>query len=131
MGRKSAQARSTSQQNRFRRAIGAVLKLVAVRFLVRVAPVAACLLLGACGDNDEVERTSARSWSATAQAVGQMWLDEEVPSAFTRQALRKAARELEKGPLPRSALPVDELREAVERGDRDAASRLLDDVAPR
>ena len=105
--------------------------LVAVRSLVRVVPVAACLLLAACGDNDEVERTSARSWSATAQAVGQMWLDEEVPSAFTRQALRKAARELEKGPLPRAALPVDELRQAVERGDRDAASRLLDEVAPR
>ena len=102
-----------------------------MRFLVRVAPIAVCLLLTGCGGNEERERTSARSWSATAQAVGQMWLDEDLPSAFTRDTLRKAADELGKGPLPAAALPVDELREAVRRGDRNAASRLLNELAPR
>jgi hypothetical protein len=90
--------------------------------------VSACLVLGACGDKAEQDLTSARSWTATAVLVGRMWVSNEVPSAFARETLKKAADALKKGPLPAAAAPVEELRELVERGDRDAATRLLNEL---
>ena len=86
-------------------------------------------LLAACGDDDyEKQLKSARSWSATALAIGRHWEREEVPSAYARDALKKAADELRKGLLPGAAEPVDELVQAVEREDRTAAHALLDEL---
>ena len=87
------------------------------------------LLLAACGENPDQALRSAKSWSATAQRVGEFWVRGEVPSPYARKALGKAADELRKGPVPGAAAPVDELRDAVERGDRAAARRVLDDLA--
>jgi hypothetical protein len=101
-----------------------------IRRLGRPAAVALCLFACACGDKQEKELTSARSWSASALLVGAMWVREEVPSPFASDTLKKAAEALKKGPLPAAAAPVEELREAVERGDRDAARRLLGALSP-
>ena len=87
--------------------------------------------LVACGDQDEQRLKSARSWSATALAVAQYWEQGEVPTAFAKRALHQAADELAKGALPEAAEPVDELREAVERGDRAAVRRLITEIAGR
>ena len=93
--------------------------------------VVALAALAACGDSHERDLRSARSWSVTALAVAQYWESGEVPSAFAKRALRKAADELAKGALPEAAEPVDELREAVERGDRAAVRRLIAELAGR
>ncbi len=83
-----------------------------------------CLLALGCG-GDEQERRSAASWSAAAVAVARMWVDGELPSACAGDALKRAAEELRKGPLPRAAAPVEDLREAVERNDRRTAANIL------
>jgi hypothetical protein len=87
------------------------------------------LVLAACGDDADKELKSARSWSATALAVGRHWTRGEVPSAYARDTLRHAADELRKGPLPAAAAPVDELVQAVDREDRAAARALLEALA--
>jgi hypothetical protein len=74
------------------------------------------LVLGACGEDADKQLKSARSWSATALAVGRHWTQGEVSSAD----------ELRKGPLPAAAAPVDELTQAVEREDRAAARAVLE-----
>ena len=85
--------------------------------------------LAACGDANEQQLRSARSWSVTALTVAQYWEEGDVPSAYAKRTLRKAAEELAKGPLPEAAQPVDELRDAVERGDRAAVHRLIRELA--
>ena len=87
--------------------------------------------LAACGDQDEQKLKSARSWSATALVVARHWEQGEVPTAYAKRALRKASEELANGALPEAAEPVDELREAVERGDRAAVRRLITEIAGR
>jgi hypothetical protein len=90
----------------------------------------AFLVLAGCSDPEQ-ELRSAKSWSATAQRVGQFWVAGEVPAPYARLALKKAADELRKGPLPAAAAPVEELIEALDRGDRPAAKRVLEEVGPR
>jgi hypothetical protein len=90
--------------------------------------VIALVALAACGDQGEQKLKSARSWSATALAVARAWEQGEVPTAYAKRALRKAADELAKGALPEAAEPVDELREALERGDRAAVRRLIEEI---
>jgi len=93
--------------------------------------IALATLLAACGDSGEQQLTSARSWSVTALTVAHYWEQGEVPTAYAKRTLRKASDELAKGALPEAAAPVDELREAVERGDRAAVRRLLAELAGR
>ena len=97
----------------------------------RCTLVIALALLVACADQYEQKLKSARSWSATALVVARHWEQGEVPTAYAKRALRKASDELAKGALPEAAEPVDELREAVERGDRGAVRRLLAEIAGR
>ena len=94
----------------------------------------AALLVGGCGPSEaqrEADWRSASSWSLTAVAVARAWQRGEVPSPYARRALKKAAEELARGPLPVAAAPVDELREAIERGDRDAVRELVRELAAR
>jgi hypothetical protein len=88
-------------------------------------------LLAACGDQQEQELKSARSWSATALVVARYWEAGQVPDAYARRALQKASDELAQGPLPDAAEPVDELIEAVDKGDRAAVRRLITDLTRR
>jgi hypothetical protein len=99
-----------------------------MRCLIAVVVV---LALAACGDRYEQELKSSRSWSARALVIARCWEEGDLPDAYARRALEKAAEELGKGPLPDAAEPVDELREAVERGDREAVRRLLGELSPR
>lgn len=92
------------------------------------------LMLAACGESHEKKLENARLWSASAIAVAGQWTREEVSSAYALQTLKQAADELRKGPVPLAAQPVDDLAEAVQREDRAAARRLLQDLssaAPR
>jgi len=90
----------------------------------------AALLVGGCGQSDADWR-SASSWSLTAVAVARAWERGEVPTRYARRALKKAADELAKSPLPEAAAPVDELREALERGDREAVRQLVAELSAR
>lgn len=91
----------------------------------RLAAVTVALALAACGDHPDQDLKSARSWSATALVVARAWDEGEVPGAFARRALEKAADELGKSPLPAAADAVDELLDAVERDDHPAVRRLI------
>ena len=105
-----------------------MLTLSAMRRLLVIVTV---LALAACGDRYEQELKSARSWSVTALVVARCWEERALSDAYARRVLEKAAEELGKGPLPDAAEPVDELREAVARGDREAVRRLLAELSPR
>ena len=63
--------------------------------------------------------------------MARYWEQGEVPTAYAKRALGRAADELAKGALPEAAEPVLELREAVERDDRAAVRRLLAELAGR
>jgi hypothetical protein len=89
----------------------------------------AVLALAACSGGEEKKVAQARSWSATAMLVSDAWLRGEVPSAYARDALERAAGELAKGAYPEAAHPVADLEAAVARGDRAEARRLLDELA--
>lgn len=89
------------------------------------------LVAAACGDDPQKQLESARSWTATVQAVGEHWTRGEVPSAYARRTLKKASDELRKGPLPRAADAVDELVQTIEREDRSGARKLLEELARR
>jgi hypothetical protein len=86
-----------------------------------------CLLPG-CGKDPGKELAKARSWSATAMLVAEHWLRGEVPLAYARESLRKAAGELAQGPFPDAAAPVGDLELAVAREDRPLAGRILDSL---
>ena len=90
----------------------------------------AALAIGGCGPS-EADWRSASSWSLTAVAVARAWERGEVPTRYARRALQKAADELAKGPLPEAGAPVDELRQALERGDREAVRQLVTELAAR
>ena len=90
----------------------------------------AALVVGGCGPS-EADWRSASSWSLTAVGVARAWERGEVPTRYARRALQKAADELAKGPLPEAAAPVDELRQALERGDREAVRQLVTELAAR
>ena len=90
----------------------------------------AALAVGGCGPS-EADWRSASSWSLTAVAVARAWERGEVPTRYARRALQKAADELAKGPLPEAGAPVDELRQALERGDREAVRQLVTELAAR
>ena len=105
--------------------------LLASRAMPRIAAALILAAIAACGDRHEQELRSAASWSKTALVVARYWTEGQVPGAYARRALEKASQELAKGPLPDAAEPVDELRAAVERGDRDTARRLLQELSAR
>ena len=90
----------------------------------------AALVVGGCGQSDADWR-SASSWSLTAVAVARAWERGEVPARYARGALKKASDELSKGPLPEAAAPVDDLRAALERGDREAVRQLVSELSAR
>jgi hypothetical protein len=94
--------------------------------MARHAAFVLLVLLAACSGGDEKQLATARSWSATAMLVAEHWLRGEVPSAYARDALKKAADALAKGPFPEAAAPVADLGVAVAREDRAGARRILD-----
>jgi len=96
--------------------------------MARRALILVLLGLAACSGGEAKKIAQARSWSATAMLVAQSWLKGEVPSAYARDALKKAADELAKGAYPEAAHPVAELEVAVARGDRAEARRLVDEL---
>jgi hypothetical protein len=94
--------------------------------VTRYALLVVLLVVGSCGGGEETELARARSWRATAILVAEHWLSGEVPSAYARRALKKAADELAQGPISGAARPVAELGVAVAREDPAAARRILD-----
>ena len=105
------------------------IRLADAALAMRWATMVVMAALAGCGGQREQELKSASSWSVTALAVARYWEAGEVPSAYARRALKKAAGELAKGALPDAAEPVEELLEAVERGDRDAVRRLMQELS--
>jgi hypothetical protein len=93
--------------------------------MARRAAILVVLVLAACSGGEEKQLATARSWSATAILVAEHWLRGEVPSAYARDALNKAAEQLARGPFPGAAAPVADLGVAVAREDRAAAARIL------
>jgi hypothetical protein len=87
--------------------------------------------LAGCGGQSEKDWQSAASWSLTAVVVARYWERGDLPDAYARRALKKVADELGKGPLPEAAEPVDELRQALERGDREGVRRLAQELSGR
>jgi hypothetical protein len=61
--------------------------------------------------------------------VAEHWVGGEVPSAYAREALKKAAAQLAQGAFPEAAGPVSDLELAVAKNDREAAQRILQDLA--
>ena len=119
----------TSPNVPHRVAAGAGICVALLSAMRRLAAIVLLLALAACGDQYEQQLKSARSWSATALMVARAWDEGEVPSAFAERALEKAADELGKGPLPEAADAVDELIDAVARGDHPAVKRLVAELA--
>jgi hypothetical protein len=93
--------------------------------MARRAALVVLLLLAGCSGGEEKQLAQARSWSATAMLVAEHWVRGEVPSAYARDALKKAADQLASGPFPEAAAPVADLGVAVAREDRAAAARIL------
>lgn len=89
---------------------------------------AGLILLQACSDDPEKRLQDARSWRATAIAVGKARMSGAVPAAYANDALKKASKELAKGPLSGAGSTVEDLRGALERDDRSAAERRLDEL---
>lgn len=94
--------------------------------MARRATILVLLLLAGCSGGEEKQLAEARSWSATAMLVAGHWVRGEVPSAYARDTLKKAAEQLASGPFPEAAAPVADLGVAVAREDRAAARRILD-----
>lgn len=86
------------------------------------------LVLAACSGGEDAQLAQARSWSATAMLVAERWTAGEVPSAYARGTLKKAAVQLAQGPFPEAAARVADLEVAVAGEDRAAAQRLLDEL---
>ena len=96
--------------------------------MARYAVLLILVAAAACVSGEDQALKQARSWSATAMLVAEHWVDGEVPSAYARGALKKAADQLAKGPVPQAAAPVAELGIAVAREDRAAAKRILESL---
>ncbi len=96
--------------------------------MARRASILVLLLLAACSGGEEQQIAEARSWSATAMLVAEHWVRGEVPSAYARDTLKKAADQLATGPFTEAARPVADLGVAVAREDRAAARRILDEL---
>jgi hypothetical protein len=60
--------------------------------------------------------------------VAEDWVRGEVPSAYARDTLKKAADQLTQGPFPEAAARVADLGIAVARDDRVAARRILGEL---
>jgi hypothetical protein len=97
--------------------------------MARLALLVLVATLAACSGGEEQKLAEARSWSATAMLVAEHWVRGEVPSAYARNALKKAAGQLAQGAFPDAAGPVSELELAVARDDREAARRILRELA--
>jgi hypothetical protein len=97
--------------------------------MARHAILAVLLVLAACGKDEGKQLTAARSWSATAMLVAGHWVQGEVPSAYAREALHKAAMQLADGPFPEAGARVAELEAGVAREDRAAVKKRLEELA--
>jgi hypothetical protein len=96
--------------------------------MARCAVLVLLLSVAACGGGEEQRLAQARSWSATAMLVAGHWVRGEVPSAYARDTLKKAADQLAQGAFPEAAARVADLGIAVAREDRPAAQRILDEL---
>ena len=82
----------------------------------------------------EASGASQEGWAAQlgfGRSTVQRWESGDLPDTYARRALKKVADELGKGPLPEAAEPVDELRHALERGDRETVRRLAQGLSGR
>ena len=79
-------------------------------------------LASGCGKGGDKELKHVRSWTATAARIGELWAHEQVPTPYARKALKKARDELKDA--PQAAERIADLRSAVERGERESATRL-------
>lgn len=109
-------------------------------------------LLTACSSKssaDELakELQTVTSWAATAHMVGDAWTRGVVPTAYAKQTLEKAQKELHKeidkltqksDPQDRATLQeqlrrlestVGQMSTAVEQGNRTALAKLVADIA--
>jgi hypothetical protein len=84
-------------------------------------------LASGCGQGEEKELKHVRTWSATAARIGELWARDEVPTRYARKALEKAGDELKDA--PQAAQQIADLRSAVERGEREKATRLAQKLA--
>ena len=89
--------------------------------LLSVALVA--LLLAACGGEKPDE--AAKSWRATLQMTAEKWADNAVPARFVRSTCDSAQKALKENPQAAPVLAAAvKLRDAAERGDRNAARQV-------
>ncbi|HYX63413.1 MAG TPA: hypothetical protein VE935_04250 [Burkholderiales bacterium] len=96
--------------------------------MARHAILLVALVLAACDGDETKQLEKARSWRATAVLVAEDWTRGEVPSAYARDALKKAADQLAPGPSPQAARQAADLGVAVARDDRAAARRLIGEL---
>jgi hypothetical protein len=93
--------------------------------LLSVALVA--LLLAACGGGKPDE--AAKSWRATLQMTAEKWVDNSVPARFVRATCDSAQKALKENPEAAPVLAAaTKLRDAAERGDRNAARRIAEEL---
>jgi hypothetical protein len=96
----------------------------------------ALLLLLACGGGKPDE--TAASWSATLQMTAEKWAANSVPARFVRttcdsaqKALEKAAKQSDAPRIKTALAAAAKLRDAAERGDREAAKRVAEELRRR
>ena len=85
------------------------------------------LLLAACGGEKPDE--AAKSWRATLQMTAEKWADNSVPARFVRSTCDSAQKALEKNPDAATVVAAAaKLKDAVERGDRNAARAVAEEL---
>ena len=87
----------------------------------------AALLLISCGG--EKPDKAAKSWSATLRMTAEKWVDNSVPARFVRSTCDSAEKALKKNPDAAKVLAAAaKLRDAAERGDRNAAREVAEEL---
>jgi len=95
------------------------------------------LLLAACGG--EKPDDAATSWTATLQMTAEKWAANSVPARFVRatcDSAQKALQQASKQPsdddtrkkLDKALAAAGKLRDAAERGDRNAARQIAQEL---
>ena len=88
---------------------------------------AAAILIAACGG--EKPQDAAASWRATLQLIAEKWIDNSVPTRFVESTCDSAQKALEKNPDAQRVLAAAaKLRDAAERGDRNAARGVAEEL---
>ena len=119
-----------------------------------MAAVLAALVAAGCSrsprEQARMELLSVRSWAASAQMVGERWMERAVPDRYAKRALASFVKKIESERSKASAadLPArakahivaafdstaratDSLLRVVERGDRAAAAHITARLAAR